>query len=117
MAVKPLVREFSTEQEVISAVSELETRGIDHDDIYVLAHERDDTRYIADAADANTIGTAEEGLGTAIKNLFQKRGDELRNKLEEVGLSPIEAEQYERKLDEGKVLVLVKGDNNLDTWL
>lgn len=117
MATKPLVREFTTEQEVITAVQSLETRGIHQDDIYVLAHEKDDTRDIARAADANTIGTTEEGVGTTIKNMFRKRGDELRSKLEEVGLSSFEADEYERKLDQGKVLVLVKGENNLDTWV
>ncbi|KSU81772.1 MULTISPECIES: general stress protein [Fictibacillus] len=114
---KPLVREFTTDQEVITAVQELETRGIDQEDVYVLAHEKDDTRAIADAADANTIGTPEQGLGTAIKNVFRKRGDELRSKLEEIGLSSLEADEYEKKLDQGKVLVLVKGENNLDTWV
>ncbi|EIT83679.1 General stress protein 17M [Fictibacillus macauensis ZFHKF-1] len=115
--VKPLVREFATKQEVVVAVQELETRGIHEDDIYVLAHEKSDTKDIADASNANTIGVSEQGVGTALKNVFQKRGDELRSKMEEIGLSAFEADEYEQKLDQGKVLLFVKGDHNLGTWV
>lgn len=49
-----------------------------------MTHEKDRTQKIADKADTNTIGVEEQGLGTTIKNVFQKTGDELRNKMEEI---------------------------------
>ncbi|WP_052947940.1 general stress protein [Aneurinibacillus tyrosinisolvens] len=46
-----------------------------------------------------------------VANLFKNRGDELRNEFVNLGFSQTEAESYESKLDEGKVLVVVKSDN------
>ncbi|MGC4379375.1 general stress protein [Fictibacillus sp. Mic-4] len=108
MMAKPTVREYLTEQEVIGAVQDLESKGISQKDIYVLAHQDDRTNQVADRANVNTIGIKEEGLSTAVKNVFNSKGDELRNKMEEMGLSQYEAEEYERKLDEGKILLFVK---------
>ena len=105
---KPIVHEFNSQQELIAAASDLKAKGIHEDDLYVLSHERDDTRDLADNADVNTIGLKEEGLGTAIKNVFESRGDELRKKMTEIGLSDVEADQYEKKLDMGKILLIVQ---------
>ncbi|WP_341519473.1 general stress protein [Bacillus paramobilis] len=49
----------------------------------------------------------EQGLGTSIINFFSKKGDELRNQMEEMGLSKEEANLYEEKLDQGRILLLV----------
>jgi hypothetical protein len=105
---KPIVHEFNSQQELVAAASDLKAKGIHEDDLYVLSHERDDTRDLADNADVNTIGLKEEGLGTAIKNVFESRGDELRKKMTEIGLSDVEADQYEKKLDMGKILLIVQ---------
>ncbi|MDR7073924.1 general stress protein [Fictibacillus barbaricus] len=105
---KPIVHEFNSQQELIAAASDLKAKGIHEDDLYVLSHERDDTRDLADNADVNTIGLKEEGLGTAISNVFESRGDELRKKMTEMGLSDVEADQYEKKLDMGKILLIVQ---------
>jgi hypothetical protein len=104
---KPIVHEFNTQQELIAAAVDLKAKGIHEDDLYVLSHEREDTRDLADNADVNTIGLKEEGLGTAVSNVFHSRGDELRNKMTEIGLSDVEADQYEKKLDMGKILLIV----------
>ena len=58
---------------------------------------------IADDTNTNTIGVKEQGLGTSIIN-FSPKGDELRNQMEEMGLSKEEANLYEEKLDQGKIL-------------
>jgi len=107
MLSKPTVREYLNEHELIAAVNDLKLKGIDPDDMYVLAHDKDRTKHVADRVDANTIGLNEEGITTTIKNLFLSTGDELRNKMEEMGLSNQEANEYERKLDEGKILLIV----------
>lgn len=106
--VKPVVHEFNSQQELLAAANDLKAKGIHEDDLYVLSHERDDTRDLADDADVNTIGLKEEGLGTAISNVFESRGDELRKKMTEMGLSDVEADQYEKKLDMGKILLIVQ---------
>jgi len=46
--------------------------------------------------------------GCSIANVFRKKGDELRAQFEELGFSQPEAVQLERKLDEHKVIVVVK---------
>ncbi|AUD21367.1 MULTISPECIES: general stress protein [Bacillus] len=104
---KPVVHEYENEQEVVMKVKELELQGIHQDDIYVLTHEKHLTKKIADDTNTNTIGVKEQGLGTSIVNFFSKKGDELRNQMEEMGLSKEEANLYEEKLDQGRVLLLV----------
>ncbi|MDR4171087.1 general stress protein [Bacillus cereus] len=107
---KPVVQEYENEQEVVMKVKELELQGIRQDDIYVLTHEKHLTKKIADDTNTNTIGVKEQGLGTSIINFFSKKGDELRNQMEEMGLSKEEANLYEEKLDQGRILLLVTAD-------
>ncbi|MFE8000755.1 general stress protein, partial [Bacillus cereus] len=104
---KTVVYEYQNEQEVVMKVKELELKGIHQDDIYVLTHEKHITKKIADDTNTNTIGVKEQGLGTSIINFFSKKGDELRNQMEEMGLSKEEANLYEEKLDQGRILLLV----------
>ncbi|UDW04291.1 general stress protein [Bacillus cereus] len=104
---KPVVYEYQNEQEVVMKVKELELKGIHQDDIYVLTHEKHITKKIGDDTNTNTIGVKEQGLGTSIINFFSKKGDELRNQMEEMGLSKEEANLYEEKLDQGRILLLV----------
>ena len=103
---KPVVHEYENEQEVVMKVKELELQGIHQDDIYVLTHEKHITKKIADDTNTNTIGVKEQGLGTSIIN-FSLKKDELRNQMEEMGLSKEEANLYEEKLDQGRILLLV----------
>ncbi|PWA10430.1 general stress protein [Pueribacillus theae] len=109
--MKPSVREFTNDQELINAVNELSSQGFDKDNLYVMAHDSDREDRLADQSDANEVGLKELGLGSAVKNLFSSEGDQLRTKLEELGFSEMEAEQYERKLDDGKVLLIVCDDD------
>ncbi|WP_242144363.1 MULTISPECIES: general stress protein [unclassified Bacillus cereus group] len=110
---KPVVHECQNEQEVFMKVEELELQGIHQDDMYVLTHEKHRTERVADDANTNTIGVKEQGLGTSIINFFSKKGDELRNQMEEMGLSKEEATLYEEKLDQGKILLLVTAETPL----
>ncbi|PHF61885.1 general stress protein [Bacillus wiedmannii] len=107
---KPVVHEYDNEHVVVIKVKELELQGIQQDDIYVLTHEKHLTKKIADDTNTNTIGVKEQGLGTSIINFFSKKGDELRNQMEEMGLSKDEANLYEEKLDQGKILLLVTAE-------
>ena len=96
-----MVYEYQNEQEVVMKVKELELKGIHQDDIYVLTHEKHITKRLRMIQNTNTIGVKEQGLGTSIINFSPKR-DELRNQMEEMGLSKEEANLYEEKLDRGE---------------
>lgn len=109
--MKPIVKEFHDDMQVVEEVKAQVARGIPHDHLYVISHDDDRTNRVADNANANTIGLEEEGLATALKNIFRKKGDELRAKFSELGFSDMEAEELEKKLDDGKILLLVKEIN------
>jgi len=101
-------KEFSNDEEVVNAVNSIKTKGINEDTIYVITHDDDRTKRVADNADANTVGASETGLGTAAKNIFRKKGDELRAQFEKLGFTTAESENSEDKLDQGKIIVVVK---------
>jgi len=94
--------------EAVDIIQGLHRQGYEEDNIYVLTHDRTRTDHLADAADANTIGVAEEGLLDSVANLFRSRGDELRNQIESMGFGRGDAMWYESELDRGKVLVIAK---------
>ncbi|MEW4283507.1 general stress protein [Priestia koreensis] len=87
-------------------VETLVRNGFTMDEIYLLAHDKNRSEDLADAIDTNNIGLKEQGVGSAIANVFRSRGDELRSKMTSLGLSQPEAERYEEELDRGKVLVI-----------
>jgi len=87
-------------------IEKLEAQGFTHDEIYIFAHDKDRSKHITDALDTESVGMKEQGLLDSMKNLTSSRGDELRTKMASVGLTVQEAEQYEKELDLGK-LVLV----------
>ncbi|WP_394188211.1 general stress protein [Paenisporosarcina quisquiliarum] len=101
-------KEYLTDEEAIRGIQEIKAKGVLEDDIYVLTHEDHRTSQVAEMADANTVGITEQGLGTSIANVFRKKGDELRAQFEELGFSKSESEQLEQKLDQNKVVVVVK---------
>ncbi|NLP49152.1 general stress protein [Bacillus sp. RO1] len=106
--MKPTYKEFQNDEQVVGAVQELKTKGVHEDDIFVITHDDDRTKRVADNADANTVGAGEVGMDTYVKNIFRKKGDELRAQFEELGFTAPEAEQLEEKLDQGKVILVVK---------
>ncbi|MGW9019171.1 general stress protein, partial [Priestia megaterium] len=56
--------------------------------------------------ETNNVGVSEQGAFDLVANVFRSRGDELRSKIESLGLSDAEAQQYERELDQGRVIVV-----------
>ncbi|MEH7390137.1 general stress protein [Bacillus sp. JJ1474] len=110
MNTKLIVRECNDVVQVLNEVKAFEFSGVQPDDMYVLAHEKSRTDEIARQLGINTIGIKEEGVGTAVKNLFEGKGETLRNKIQEMGLSKEEADVCEMKLDRGKILLFVQED-------
>ncbi|MDQ1143611.1 hypothetical protein QE429_000438 [Bacillus sp. SORGH_AS 510] len=87
-------------------IEHLMTQGFTKDDIYLLAHDKNRSEHLADGLDLNDVGVAEQGLFERMANVFRSRGDELRSKLESLGLSQEEAERYEKEMDYGRVVVV-----------
>lgn len=78
----PFVKEYMNDQELAKDVQKLRDNGVNKDNVYVLSHDDDRTNRVADNADASTIS---QDFSDAVGNMFNKKGDELRSKLEEVG--------------------------------
>lgn len=106
--MKPKVTEFQDDTKLMAEVKNLAAQGVNKDNLYVLSHDDDRDKRVAGSVDASTVGAEEEGLGTFVKNIFRKKGEELRAQFEELGFNQTEAEVLESKLDEGKILLLHK---------
>ena len=104
----PKVIEFDDDTKLMEEVKNLAAQGVSKDNLYVISHDDDRDKRVADSVDASTVGVGEEGLDTYVKNIFRQKGDELRAQFEELGFDPTEAEVLEGKLDEGKILLLHK---------
>lgn len=89
-----------------AAIEELETQGYHRDHIYIFAHYAKRSEDIAKELGAETVGMKEEGLMNTIKNLFSSQGDELRTKLQAVGLSAEQADLAEKELDQGRLVIV-----------
>lgn len=103
------VRIVDSITEVQEQVRLFQDEGYLSENIFVLTHDKDRTSRIADHTDAATIGVTEEGLGTAIANIFRSTGDELRAKMRSLGISLLDAERLEAEMDLDKVLVIAWG--------
>jgi Heat induced stress protein YflT len=87
-------------------IEQLITLGYTKDEIYLLAHDRNRSDDLTDSLDINDISVQEQGVFDSLANVFRTRGDELRSKLESLGISSNDAERYEKELDQGKVVVV-----------
>lgn len=81
-------------------------QGYSKDEIYILAHDKARSGDLTDSLDIKGIGVSEQGVFDSFANVFRTRGDELRAKMESLGLTHGEAERYERDMDFGKVIVI-----------
>lgn len=105
--MKPMIKEFQDDKELMKAVKIQAANGVSKDNLYVISHDDDRTDRVAGKVDANKVGINEESLQTAVGNIFRKKGDELRAKFKELGFDQAEAGQLEEKLDHGKILLMV----------
>lgn len=115
--MKPFIKEYVNEELLKTDVDKLQAKGVAKDDIYILTHDDQRTGRLADNTDTNTIGMKEIDFSTAVGNMFNSQGDELRNKLEEMGLTEAEAENYEEQLDAGKILLMVTNNDYVENVL
>ncbi|MFD2639197.1 general stress protein [Piscibacillus salipiscarius] len=113
----PFVKEYTNDEKLVQDVQKLKDHGIDNSEVYILSHDDDRTERIASNAKANTIGFSEQDMKNFLNNMFNKKGDELRTKLQEMGFSKDEAEEYEEDMDEGKVLLIINSDQAVSSVL
>ncbi|AQQ51913.1 general stress protein [Planococcus lenghuensis] len=103
-----LVKVADNAMQAKQEIERLESQGYDRDEIYLFAHDKDVEKNLADTFDTETAGVGEQGLFGSMKNVVNKRGDELRSEMEAVGISQKEAAEYEEILDTGKLVLLAK---------
>lgn len=100
------VHTVNTAAEAKEQVQRHIAQGYTRDQLFVLAHDKERTGRLAEKTDTEQIGLEEEGIGTAVANIFRSRGDELRAKMKSVGVGDAEAERLERSLDQDKIVVI-----------
>jgi hypothetical protein len=101
----------STEEQAIREIRAFQREGYTLDEIYVLAHDSETTEGLSKLMNTNTVGMMEEGITGSFANLFRSRGDQLRSKMQTLGLSKAQTDQFEKELDKGKILVMVWSDH------
>src|SRR5690625_8005811 len=109
--MKPFVKEYTNDEQLKTAVKSLKDKGVKKEDVYILSHDDDRTDRGAGGAGANTIGLKEMDLSDAVGNMCNKKGDELRNKLQDIGFTKDESEFFEADMDEDKVVLIVTNDD------
>lgn len=80
------------------------------ENIYLFAHDKDRSEHLTENTDTESVGLAELGLIDKVSNIFKSRGDELRKSFVNLGLTENEANQYEKELDKGKVVLIASTD-------
>lgn len=93
--------------EAKKTIEELVREGESKENIYVFSHETDLEEKMAEVFGTEEVGIAEEGLINKIKNVFSKRGDELRQQFQDLGLSEVNAAEAEEVLDDGRLVIVV----------
>lgn len=104
--MKPIVKEFNTDEDLMVYVKELESNGVDKRKLYVISSDNERTRKVANYAGVSKIGAREMGVRTSVGNFFHKKSDGLRTQLKEIGLSFSEADEYGNKLEQGNILLI-----------
>lgn len=103
------VHTVDSHAEVQMQVARFRRDGYPDDQIFVLTYDKSRTKRIAEKTDAEQIGISEEGLGTAIANLFRSAGDELQAKMKSLGISDGEAIRLEQEMENDRIVVIAWG--------
>jgi hypothetical protein len=103
---RTMVHTVNNVLEARDRITKLQQDGYPKENIFVLSHDKERTEHIVEETDANQVGLAEEGVLTAIANLFRSTGDGLRAKLTSMGVSKEHANRLEKEMDNGKIVIL-----------
>lgn len=108
--MEPIVKKYTNDEELENDINKLKQNNVKTEAIYVLSHDPDRTERIVNNTEVSGIDYNQ----TKLNQSFEKQGDELREKLQEVGLSEKEASDYEESMDEGKVILIVNDSKASD---
>ncbi|MFC0272403.1 general stress protein [Metabacillus herbersteinensis] len=89
-------------------IENLENQGVKRDDIYLFAHDSNRSDHLTEGTHTKNVGLKEEGIFDKMANSLRSRGDELRSKMESLGVTQGEAARLEEELDYGKVVIVAK---------
>lgn len=101
--MEPIVKQYTNDEDLENDINKLKQNGVNTNTVYVLSHDPDRTERIVNNTEVSGI----DYNRTKLDQSFEKQGDELREKLQEVGLSEKEANEFEEHMDEGKVILIV----------
>ena len=110
------VRLVMHEEQTPQEIRYLQNEGYTLEEIYVIAHNDKTTQNLSHLMSEHKVGIHQENIAGAFTNLFRSHGDPLRLKLQSLGLSKHEADQYEKELDLGKIMVMAWIDDNDSDW-
>src|SRR5699024_70173 len=115
--MKPFIKEYENDETLQEDIKKISAKNEKDEDIYVISHDDDRTKRIAKNTGINTVGASEKGVGDAVKAPVEKKGDELRSKLQNIGFDEAEAKNYEAEMDNGKVFLIVTNNENVEQYL
>ncbi|WP_159888591.1 general stress protein [Paenibacillus puerhi] len=95
------------EHEVRRAVSDLRQAGREVDQIQILAHERVQESGLNRPRYMSRIGFIGETMAHTATPLYKCKGDELREKLGSLGLSPSAVDYYEQEMAKGHIVIAI----------
>ncbi len=87
-------------------IEKLEGEGCNRDHIYLFAHDTARSKHLTENTDTRPIGLKEEGIFDKMANVFRSRGENLRERMTSLGVSQEKANELERELDEGRVVIV-----------
>lgn len=108
--VEPIVKQYTNDEDLEYDINKLKQNGVNTNTVYVLSHDPNRAERIVN----NTEVLGIDYNRTKLNQSFEKQGDELREKLQEVGLFEKEANEFEEHMDEGKVILIVNDSKASD---
>ncbi|MGG4265638.1 general stress protein [Peribacillus simplex] len=108
---KTLYGVFNTEKEVIQAIQSLQEKGVHESAITVMADKKEDLDFVNEKPNPDVdvvTNSDEDSFIDKMKHFFLNEGSEdIRNRLDDIGLSDSEATTYINEVEAGKFLILL----------
>lgn len=89
--------------EAKNVIEQFSSQGYTKNEVHLLIHEKDE---LPNEMDTKKVGVVDEDEFNSLANVFCSRGEEMRSKMKSLGLSDLEADQYEENLDQGYLAVI-----------
>ncbi|WP_440857895.1 general stress protein [Staphylococcus shinii] len=99
----PIVKVYSNDEEIEVNINTLKDQKINAKDVFVLTHDPDRTERIVNNTEVSGINYNRSNVGDEVA----KQENQLREKLQTLGVSEEDSQKYEELMDQGKVLLIV----------